>query len=519
MRLRYVFILICVSMSIPTFAQNELKTNTDTSLIDEESRILEQLNLINETWYAKKATYHENSQHAFNYQDIASGNIDSIYYFRLKAITDQTLFPLVYNPHIRNYIDLYTKRYRSMSLLLGLSQYYFPMFEEALDKYNCPLELKYLAVIESALNPTAVSKAGATGLWQFMYNTGKMYDLNVSTWIDDRRDPQKATEAAARHLKDLSDMFWGDWVLAIAAYNCGPGNVTKAIQRSGGKTDFWEIYNYLPKETRGYVPAFYGAMYAMKYYDKYGIQPAEVKLGLTDTVHITNKLHFQQVAAVINVPIEQLVSYNPQYKRNVVPVSCEPMVLTLPVEYINAFVTNKDSIYNYNTSLYFPTHSISEAAFANAEEASTCVSTKYKFHIVKSGESFSIISKKYNMPVSELYRLNNRKSSTIHPGEKLIVGYVKVPVEKKETRPAVASDSLLAAKIPTDSLHKLTLDSTKVITVKKESDYIVYKIEKGDTLWSIAQRFQSVSVDEIKKVNNLGTNEPLTVGKTIRIPR
>lgn len=519
MRFRYIFLTICISISISTFAQNELKTNTDTSQIEEESRILEQLNFINDSWYAKKAVYHENSQLAFNYQDIASENIDSIYYFRLKAITDQTLFPLVYNQHIRSYIDLYTKRYRSLSLILGLSQYYFPMFEEALDKYNCPLELKYLAVIESALNPTAVSRAGATGLWQFMYNTGKMYNLNVSTWIDDRRDPIKATEAAARHLKDLSDMFWGDWVLAIAAYNCGPGNVTKAIQRSGGKTNFWEIYNYLPKETRGYVPAFYGAMYAMKYYDKYGIQPAEVNLALTDTVHITNKLHFQQIAAVINIPIEQLISFNPQYKRNVIPVSCESMILTLPVEYLSAFEKFKDSIYNYNTSLYFPTHTIAEAAFTNAEEASTCVSTKYKFHNVKSGESLSLISKKYNIPVSEILRLNNRKSTTIHPGDKLIVGYIKVPTEKKTPHPVTASDSLLVNKNTSDSLHNSTFDSTKTMSLKKKSNYITYKIEKGDTLWSISQRFQSVSVDEIKKLNNLESNEPLIIGKTLRIPQ
>ncbi|MBP7102599.1 MAG: transglycosylase SLT domain-containing protein [Bacteroidales bacterium] len=529
MRLKYVLHFILITFSISLYAQNGTVVIIDSNLIEEESRILEQLNAINETWYAKKADYHENSQHAIEYQDINSKNIDSIYLFRLKAITDQTLFPLVYNTHIRNYIELYTKRYKNISLLLGLSHYYFPLFEEALDRNNCPIELKYLAVIESALNPTAVSRAGATGLWQFMYNTGKMYDLNVSTWVDDRRDPLKSTEAAARHLRDLSEMFWGDWVLAIAAYNCGPGNVTKAIQRSGGKTDFWEIYNYLPKETRGYVPAFYGAMYAMKYYDKYGITPANIPLDITDTIHVNNKLHFQQIAAIINIPIEKLISYNPQYKRNVIPASSETYVLTLPVEYISAFVTNKDSIYNYNTSLYFPTHNIAEAAFVSADDASCSTSTKYKFHIVKSGESLSIISNKYRIPVSELYRLNNKKSSMIHPGEKLIVGYVKVPLENKQANPTVEStiDSSLTNVSHSDSVQHIIFDSTLTSTKKGEvhvpqketPTFITYKVAKGDTLWSIAQRFQTASIEDIKKINNINANEPLLVGKTLRIPQ
>lgn len=529
MRLKYVLHFILITFSISLYAQNDTVVTIDSSLIEEEYRILEQLNAINKTWYAKKADYHQNSQPALEHQDINSENIDSIYLFRLKAITDQTLFPLVYNTHIRNYIELYTKRYKNISLLLGLSHYYFPLFEEALDRNNCPIELKYLAVIESALNPTAVSRAGATGLWQFMYNTGKMYDLNVSTWIDDRRDPLKSTEAAARHLHDLSEMFWGDWVLAIAAYNCGPGNVTKAIRRSGGKTDFWEIYNYLPKETRGYVPAFYGAMYAMKYYDKHGITPANISLDITDTVHINSKLHFQQIASVINIPMEKLISYNPQYKRNVIPAASETYVLTLPAEYINSFVTNKDSIYNYNTSLYFPTHHIAEAAFVSANDASCSTSTKYKFHTVKSGESLSIISNKYRIPVSELYRLNNKKSSMIHPGEKLIVGYVKVPVENKQVKQneGLTTDSSLTNVNHSDSMQNTVLDTTQTSTKKEEAftpqkespTFITYKVAKGDTLWSIAQRFQTASIEDIKKINNINANEPLLVGKTLRIPQ
>lgn len=519
MLLRNIFITFCTIISVSVVAQNELKESTDSLQAEDNSLILEQLDKINETWYAKKAIYHENSQTAFDYQDIETENIDSIHFLRLKAITDQTLFPLVYNQHIRRYIDVYTKRYKGISLLLGLSQYYFPMFEEALDRYNCPLELKYLAVIESALNPTAVSKAGATGLWQFMYNTGKMYDLNVSTWVDDRRDPLKSTEAAAQHLRDLSEMFWGDWVLAIAAYNCGPGNVTKAIKRSGGKTDFWEIYNYLPRETRGYVPAFYGAMYAMKYYDKYGIQPAKMNLEITDTIHISNKLHLQQIASVLNIPMEQLSCYNPQYKRNVIPASNQTMILTLPIEYIHAFESQKDSIYNYNTNLYFPTHPISNAVFASAENASSSTSSKHKLHIVRSGESLSILSRKYGISVSELMKINNKKSTVIHPNERLIVGYIRIPDEKKPEKQTATLDTLNIANISSDTLANTASDTTQLNIKKDEARYIDYKIEKGDTLWSIAQRFQLADINEIRKINNIEANEPLIMGKTLRIPQ
>ena len=247
--------------------------------------------------------------------------------------------------------------------MLGLAKYYFPMFEEALDKYGCPLELRYLAVIESALNPNAVSRAGATGLWQFMYNTGKMYGLEVNTLVDDRRNPFLATDAAARHLKDLSNIFFNDWVLAMAAYNCGAGNVKKAIIRSGGKTDFWEIYNYLPRETRGYIPAFYGAWFAMQYYDKYDICDSQAKFGQVDTVHIEKKVHLQQISTVLNIPIEELNALNPQYKKNIIPLSNEVMTLTLPVEYINNFLILKDSIYNYNVDSFFSNSVIADNIF------------------------------------------------------------------------------------------------------------------------------------------------------------
>ncbi len=494
-----------------------------------DSSIIEQLDVLMSTWYAKKADYHEKSQSPVVEKELSYTNTDSIMIHRLQVLTDHTVFPMVFNDDIRAYINMYIKRTRSVSILLGLAKYYFPLFEETLDKYNCPLELKYLAVIESALNPTAVSRAGATGLWQFMYNTGKMYGLEVTTMVDYRCDPRRATDAAARHLSDLSKMFFDDWVLAMAAYNCGAGNVKKAIIRSGGKTNFWDIYDYLPRETRGYVPAFYGAWYAMQYYDKYGIEPAEMKFGQVDTFLVAEKLHLQQVSSVINVPVDELKALNPQYKRNVIPPSEDPMYLVLPVEYSVAFELMKDSIYKYNLEQFFPQPSIS---IDGAAVASTTVNGDYNLqpqtHIIKSGESLSLIAKKYRTTVSELAKINKMSvNTTIHPGNKLIVGYNKIPVSKP--KPAVVKDSvkivLDSTQAPSDTLYRAQTD--KVLSPDKgaineenaaKPTYITYRVVAGDTLTSIVNHFKTVSIAELRKVNELKEEDILRVGQSLKIP-
>ena len=397
-----------------------------------DSAIIEQLDMLMASWYAKMADYHEHSQSPVIEKDFIYTDTDSIMMHRLRVLTNKTVFPMVFNDDIRSYINMYIRKNRLVSLLLGLAKYYFPMFEETLDKYDCPLELKYLAVIESALNPTAVSRAGATGLWQFMYNTGKMYDLEVTTLVDYRCDPLRSTDAAARHLSDLSKLFFDDWVLAMAAYNCGSGNVKKAIIRSGGKTNFWEIYDYLPKETRGYIPAFYGAWYVMQYYDKYGIVPAEIAFGQTDTFLITEKLHFQQISSVINISIDELKALNPQYKRNIIPQSDDEMYLVLPVEYAVAFELMKDSIYQYNTDQYFSEPSISLSKTTQTQPVAGNANGKLQpqIHVIKSGESLSLIAKKYRTTVAELAKINKiNANATIHPGKKLIVGYTKTPAK------------------------------------------------------------------------------------------
>jgi membrane-bound lytic murein transglycosylase D len=499
-----------------------------TQEVSSDSSIIEQLDILMSTWYVKKMDYHENSQSPVVAKELYSLNTDSVMIHRLKILTDKTVFPMVFNDDIRAYTNMYIRRKQSVSALLGLAKYYFPLFEETLDKYNCPLELKYLAIIESALNPVAVSRAGATGLWQFMYNTGKMYGLDVTTMVDYRCDPYKSTDAAARHLSDLSQMFFNDWVLAIAAYNCGPGNVKKAIVRSGGKTNFWEIYNYLPKETRGYIPAFYGAWYVMQYYDKYGIEPTEMKFGQVDTFLITEKLHFQQISSVLNISIDEIKALNPQYKRNIIPPSEEPMYLILPVEYSIAFELMKDSIYRYNTEQFFPQPSIS---IGGTTQIASIDNVDYKMqpktHIIKSGESLSVIARKYRTTVSELAKMNKISANTvIHPGKKLTVGYNKIPIPKPKT---TVTDSVKIAldltKVPSDTLNKTQLNKTQQenISVTSEDDlskitYITYKVVAGDTLKSIASQFKTVSMAELLKINQLKEGDNLNIGQSLKIP-
>ena len=437
----------------------QLPAHSQTDSEAADTVILKQLDNLMDSWYAKKAVYHNNSQVPFK-DGYENENEDSVWLHRLQSLTEQAMFPMVYNDEIRAYIRLYARKANQVSLMLGMAKYYFPMFEETLDKYGCPLELKYLAVIESALNPVAVSRAGATGLWQFMYNTGKMYGLEVTTMIDHRRDPLLSTDAAARHLRDLSDIFWGDWVLAIAAYNCGQGNVKKAIARSGGKTNFWDIYSYLPKETRGYVPAFYGAWFVMQYYDKFGIVPAEMKFGNTDTLLVDKNIHFRQIAAMLNIDIENIRALNPQYKRDIVIGNSTPAVLVLPVEYLSPFERMKDSICNYNKDLYF------SQPLINYESATTSnVEGDYKMtpkkHIVKSGESLAMISRKYGTSIAEIAKNSKIKTNaTIHPGQQLIVGYTKTLIPKPVQTPVTQSvDTPIAPKIE-------TIDSTSVTPEK-----------------------------------------------------
>ena len=274
---------------------------------------------------------------------------DSVYIDRLSRMP--TVMEMPYNEIVRKFIDMYAGRLRNqVAFMLSACNFYMPIFEEALDAYGLPLELKYLPVIESALNPSAVSRAGACGLWQFMLATGKIYGLESNSLVDERRDPIKATWAAAHYLKDMYDIY-KDWNLVIAAYNCGPGTINKAIRRSGGKTDYWEIYNYLPKETRGYVPAFIAANYVMTYYCKHNICPMETDIPeATDTVQISRNLHFEQIADICGISLDQIKSLNPQFKKSIIPGESKPQTLRLPINHISAFIDKQDTIYAHRSN-------------------------------------------------------------------------------------------------------------------------------------------------------------------------
>ena len=299
-------------------------------------RFADNLDSLVNLWYIKKAVSANHIDTNFSLADtsLIPSFADSVFISRFAELN--SMIDLSFNSNVKSYLNVYTKKKRDkVEIMLGLTDYYFPIFEEVLAYYDLPQELKYLPVIESALNPRAVSRAGATGLWQFMYSTGKMYGLEIGSYIDERRDPIKSSHAAARFLKDLYKTF-GDWTLVIAAYNCGPGNVNKAIRRSGGKRNYWDIYYRLPRETRGYVPAFIAASYTMNYYEEHNLQPKNIEIPtVTDTICVKEKLHLGQVSEVLNIPIQQLRDMNPHFKKDIIPENKKKdYFLRIPEQYI-----------------------------------------------------------------------------------------------------------------------------------------------------------------------------------------
>ena len=339
---------------------------------------------------------------------------DSVYIDRLSRIP--SIIEMPFNDIVKKHIEAYTNRLRNkVSFILAAANFYMPLFEEALDTYDLPLELKYLPIIESALNPTAISRQRASGLWQFMLRTGKLYGLENNSLVDERRDPIKSTWAAARYLKDLYNIY-KDWHLVLAAYNCGPGNVNKAIRRAGGATDYWEIYQFLPKETRGYVPGFIAANYVMHYYCEHGICPMEAQLpATTDTIHIHKDLNLQQVAGVCNIDIEQLRSLNPQYKKDVVPGNSKPYVLRLPNNTVNQFIDLQDSIYAYKADQFQKRKTV--AVKESTTKSSNSKNAKY--HKIRRGDTLGGIALKYGVSVKQLRRLNNIRGNNITAGKSL----------------------------------------------------------------------------------------------------
>ena len=341
---------------------------------------------------------------------------DSVYRQRLQDLP--SIIPMAYNRVVKRFIELYAyERRQQVAGMLALSDFYFPIIEQELDVAGLPLELKYLPIIESALNTNAVSPMGAVGLWQFMYSTGKVYGLQINSLVDERRDPVRSTQAAVRFLKALYQMF-GDWNLALAAYNCGPGNVRKAISRAGGKRDFWDIYYYLPRETRSYVPLFYAAHYIMEYHELHGICPGTADRPLVcDTLMIHNDMHFRQISDVCSIPYPSIKKANPQFRSDIVHgTATKPAVLYLPAEYTPTFISMQDSIPNYRKAELLTANLSAAPANPGGRENGEAV-----IYRVKSGDNLSVIAKRYHVTVNNLRKWNNLKSDMLKIGQRLII--------------------------------------------------------------------------------------------------
>ncbi|MDX6180929.1 LysM peptidoglycan-binding domain-containing protein [Flavobacterium sp. Fl-77] len=432
---------------------------------------------------------------------------------RLQDMNEKSPFDIEYNQGLENIIKSFLKnRRKSFSRLMALSEYYFPIFEDAFAKQNVPLEIKYLAVVESALNPKAVSRMGATGLWQFMYGTGKQYDLKIDSYIDERSDPIRATAAASEYMKKMYAIF-GDWELVLASYNSGPGNVTKAIRRSGGKTKYWDIRNHLPRETQGYVPAFLATMYLFEYHKEHGINPerAVVKNFETDTVRIKEKMTFKQIADLLDIPQSQLELLNPSYKLKVVPFyKDEQHFLRLPKDKIATFVSNEDKIYAYvqhdSGFRRMPTQLASRLAPKNKVIKTNQVqdfAQSTEFYKVRKGDNLGAIADKYNVSVVDIKKWNNLKSNNIALGKTLKIRSTDTIKKSTDVKVIPIADKK-------DTQEAIAAADEKVNTVTESKEYIV---QAGDNLGSIAKKFD-LTVAELKEWNNLNSNN-IGLGKTL----
>ena len=488
---------------------------------------------------------------------------------RLKEMDARSPFNIEYNVGLENVIKSFLKnRKHSFERLMAISEYYFPTFEEALAKKNVPLEIKYLAIVESALNPKAVSRMGATGLWQFMYQTGKEYNLQIDSFVDERSDPLKASAAAAQYMSKMYTIF-GDWDLVLASYNSGPGNVAKAIRRSGGQQNYWNIRKHLPKETQGYVPAFLATMYIYEYHKEHGIEPkrALVKHFDTDTVMVQQKLTFKQISNLLDIPVAQLELLNPSYKINTVPVyNNKKHFIRLPLDKIAIFTSNEDKIYAYadyeanqRERPYTSTANTAVASTSSSSSGSKTISST-KYHKIKRGESLGLISNKYGVSVSDLKKWNRLRSNVITSGRSLkIITYKRVPVkiDNDSNESAIASNDAKKANVDAavdgfytvksgDNLGEIAntynvsvadlkqwndlsdsvikVDSKLIVALKSDSTDVAseesnktieYVVVKGDNLKSIATKFK-VSVDDLKQWNEL-VDANVLVGKKLVI--
>lgn len=501
---RLVVLLVCLAYGAMPICGQELEQEYPSSTLPADSIVEEIVGIIPESldsdidsllhsWHVQYFTKREDYCHD------DEENVyfpDSVYASRLASLP--RIIPMPYNNVVRDCIDLYTERRRNLvRYMLGMADYYFPIIEEVLDKHGLPIELKYLAVVESALNPVALSRVGACGLWQFMLPTGKQYGLTINSLVDDRRDPVKATEAACAYFKDMYAIY-KDWSLVMASYNCGPGNVNKAIKRSGGKTNFWDIFPYLPKETRSYVPLFIATNYVMNYYCDHNLCPLETNLPLaTDTIHVNKMLHLQQVSEVLQVDLEQLRALNPQYKRDIVPGNTGDAVLKLPASDTYAFVDKEDSIYQYRVEEFLPSYLVT----ISGGSTSGVATREQVTHIVLKNENIYTIANRYGVTPQEIKKWNRLSSNRLARGKrlKLYVDNGGVYLSAKNAQKEKAASASPAQK------------------AEKKDGYIAHKVRSGESLYSIASKYPGVSAQTLKQANNLSDSK-IIPGQVLKIP-
>ncbi len=504
-------------------------------------------------WYAHRMAS-EDGIEEFDMDSIRfQSNVpDEVYIERLKKMN--SFISLPYNEIVKNYIILYSEKMPTkMSHMLGLCQYYMPIFEETFNKYDLPEELKAMAVIESAMNPLAVSRAGAKGMWQFMYSTAKMYGLHIDSFVDERLDPVKSAEAAAQYLQDSYEIF-GDWNLAIASYNCGAGNVNKAIRRSGGKRAFWDIWPYLPRETRGYVPAFVGALYAMTYHKEHGIKPEAVEMPVhVDTFRINKQLHLKQVAELTGAPLEELKNLNPQYRHEIIPGNSREYILRLPYTYTNAFIEYEDSVYTHKYDEFF-----NPATIKKIQDGGDGERIVYR---VKSGDNLGRIASRHRCSVAQIKRWNGLKSNNIRVGQRLVIYKGGGPSSSSSSASTSSSSAASGSQSPAptgtytvksgDTLsgiatrhgvtvaqlkqwnnltsnnikigQKLKLNSSSSASSSQSTssaagEYTTYTVKSGDSFYGIAKNYPGVSAQDIMDFNGLSSSK-IKPGMTIKIPK
>ena len=496
-----------------------LKAENDTIIIrhddDSAEKISRDLDSLLNTWYVNIAL--RNTPLEFSEDPTVLEYPDSVYIDRLSKIN--YFIELPYNNIIRNHIHVYTVRQRDrFGAVLGLVDYYFPMFEDIFDSYGLPTELKYIAIIESALNANAVSRVRATGLWQFMASTGRMYGLTINSIIDERRDPIKSTDAAARYLRDLYKIY-NDWGLAIAAYNCGPGNVNRAIRRSGNRKDYWEIYYNLPRETRGFIPQYIAAVYAVNYYKEHNINPLPISFPLAvDTVMVNRDIHLAQISEVMDIPFGELRTLNPQYLTGLIPGSSRPYALILPMTHIGDFIDMSDSIRSYRAATYLNRSTqIANPTQSSASQPVNVSGRTQLVYTVKSGDNLGFIADWYRVRLSDLRAWNNIYNNTIRVGQRITV-YVDPQqsdyFSRVNTMTFEEKQNMRGRTIPANERPAAAAAQSET-----DGEYIVHIVRQGDTIWNIVRMYDNVTSAEILALNNISDPSRIQVGQRLRIKK